>query len=94
MRARADAFPGVLTSIYLGGGTPSLWRPDCIAAAIAAIREHYGAAPRETTIEANPTDCTDANLVAWRAAGIDRVSIGVQSLEPQVLVALGRDHIS
>lgn len=92
MRARADAFPGVLTSIYLGGGTPSLWRPDCIAAAIAAIREHYGAAPRETTIEANPTDCTDANLAAWRAAGIDRVSIGVQSLEPQALVTLGRDH--
>jgi oxygen-independent coproporphyrinogen-3 oxidase len=44
------------------------------------------------TIEANPTDCTDDNLAAWRAAGIGRVSIGVQSLEPQALVTLGRDH--
>ncbi len=93
LEARADAFPGELVSIYLGGGTPSLWRPDCIAAAIAAIRARYGGAlPREVTIEANPTDCTDDNLAAWRAAGIDRVSIGVQSLEPQALVTLGRDH--
>ena len=93
LEARADAFPGELVSIYLGGGTPSLWRPDCIAAAIAAIRARYGhAVPREVTIEANPTDCTDGNLAAWRAAGIDRVSIGVQSLEPQALITLGRDH--
>lgn len=92
LRTRARDFPGPLTSIYLGGGTPSLWRPDCIAAAIGAIRDHYGAAPQEITIEANPTDCTDENLAAWRAAGIDRVSIGVQSLEPQALVTLGRDH--
>lgn len=44
------------------------------------------------TIEANPTDVTDENLAAWRAAGITRVSIGVQSLEAQELVVLGRDH--
>jgi coproporphyrinogen III oxidase-like Fe-S oxidoreductase len=74
------------------GGTPSLWRPDCIAAAIERIRERFGGAPREITIEANPTDCNDANLAAWRAAGIDRISIGVQSYEPRELVALGRDH--
>jgi oxygen-independent coproporphyrinogen-3 oxidase len=79
-------------SIYFGGGTPSLWRPDCIARAIAAICERYGRAPIEVTIEANPTDVTDANLDAWRAAGITRVSIGVQSLEAAELVVLGRDH--
>jgi coproporphyrinogen III oxidase-like Fe-S oxidoreductase len=91
--ARVRDFPGELASIYLGGGTPSLWRPDCIAAVIRAIRDRYGgAAPREVTIEANPTDVTDANLAAWRAAGVDRVSIGVQSLEPGALVTLGRDH--
>lgn len=91
--ARAGDFPGELVSIYLGGGTPSLWRPDCIAAAITAIRARYGGAqPREVTIEANPTDVTDEKLAAWRAAGIDRVSIGVQSLEPGALVTLGRDH--
>ncbi len=44
------------------------------------------------TIEANPTDCTDAQLAAWKDAGITRVSIGVQSLDPQELVTLGRDH--
>lgn len=69
-----------------------MWRPDCLAAAITAIQERYAGAPREITIEANPTDCTDENLAAWRSAGIDRVSIGVQSLEPQALVTLGRDH--
>ena len=93
LEARAGDFPGELASIYLGGGTPSLWRPDCIAAVIGAIRERYGGAvPREVTIEANPTDVTDENLAAWRAAGIGRVSIGVQSLEAGALVTLGRDH--
>jgi coproporphyrinogen III oxidase-like Fe-S oxidoreductase len=92
LELRAGAFTGELVSIYLGGGTPSLWRPDCIAAAIDRIRGRFGGAPREVTIEANPTDCTDRNLAAWRAAGIGRISIGVQSFEPRELVALGRDH--
>jgi oxygen-independent coproporphyrinogen-3 oxidase len=48
--------------------------------------------PREITIEANPTDVTPENLDAWHAAGIDRLSIGVQSLVPDELVLLGRDH--
>jgi oxygen-independent coproporphyrinogen-3 oxidase len=91
--ARAPAFSGELASIYLGGGTPSLWRPACIARALAAIRDRFGgAAPREVTIEANPTDVTAGNLDAWRAAGVGRISIGVQSLEPAELVVLGRDH--
>lgn len=90
--ARADAFPGELVSIYLGGGTPSLWEPDCIAEAIAAIRRRYGATPREITIEANPTDCTPERLGQWRAAGITRVSIGIQSHDPEALIVLGRDH--
>jgi oxygen-independent coproporphyrinogen III oxidase len=92
LELRAGAFTGELVSIYLGGGTPSLWRPDCIAAAIDRIRGRFGGTPREITIEANPTDCTEANLAAWRAAGIGRISIGVQSFEPRELVALGRDH--
>ncbi len=82
---------GNLVSIYLGGGTPSLWRPDCIAAVLDAIRGRHGT-PREITLEANPTDVTPANLDAWRAIGIDRLSIGVQSLSPDELVLLGRDH--
>lgn len=89
--ARAPAFAGPLASIYLGGGTPSLWRADCIARAIAAIRDRFGE-PAEVTIEANPTDVTPANLDGWRAAGIARLSIGVQSLAADELVVLGRDH--
>lgn len=90
---RAPGFAGDLVSIYLGGGTPALWRPDCIEAAITRIREVYGASgPLEITLEANPTDCTDENLARWYAAGVNRLSIGVQSLAQEELVTLGRDH--
>jgi coproporphyrinogen III oxidase-like Fe-S oxidoreductase len=95
LELRAPRFAGELVSIYLGGGTPSLWRPDCVARAISAIRSRWTAAREitpEVTIEANPTDVTPDNLAAWRDAGITRVSIGVQSLQPEELVALGRDH--
>jgi oxygen-independent coproporphyrinogen-3 oxidase len=82
-----------LVSIYVGGGTPSLWEPACLAEAVAAVRAAFGdAAPAEVTIEANPTDCTPERVAAWRAAGVDRISIGMQSLAPADLVALGRDH--
>lgn len=85
---RAGERQGELVSIYFGGGTPSLWDPRCIARAIAAI----GPGAREITLEANPVDCHDDNLAAWRAAGVNRLSIGVQSTAPQELVVLGRDH--
>lgn len=91
LELRGGSFSGELRSIYLGGGTPSLWRPDCIARAIAEVRARYGT-PAEVTIEVNPTDCSDELLAAWREAGITRVSIGVQSFEPEALVTLGRDH--
>jgi oxygen-independent coproporphyrinogen-3 oxidase len=81
-----------LVSIYFGGGTPSLWRSDCLAAVIAHAKARFAHDLREVTIEANPIDCAPAPLAAWRDAGIDRVSIGVQSLEPRELIALGRDH--
>lgn len=88
---RGDAFAGALQSIYFGGGTPSLWRVDCLAAVIERVHERYGTA-REITLEANPTDCTDEQLAAWRGAGITRLSIGVQSFDAQALITLGRDH--
>lgn len=60
---------------------------------IERIRERFGAAgPLEVTIEANPVDCHADHLAAWRAAGVNRISIGVQSLSPRVLTVLGRDH--
>jgi len=65
---------------------------DCIAAVIEQVARRFGGTPREVTIEANPTDCTSENLAGWRAAGIDRISIGVQSFAAEELVVLGRDH--
>lgn len=94
LRARAPAFSGELVSIYLGGGTPSLWAPESLRPVIDGICAHYGRAvgDLEVTLEANPTDVTDANLEAWRAIGVNRLSIGVQSLDAAELVVLGRDH--
>jgi len=89
---RAAFLGRTLVSIYFGGGTPSLWPADCLAEAAAAVKTAFGGTPREVTIEANPVDCTADNLAAWREAGIDRISIGVQSLAARDLVALGRDH--
>jgi len=81
-----------LATIYLGGGTPSWWDPSCVAELIAAIGGQFPGTPREVTIEANPVDCTPARMAAWRAAGITRLSIGVQSYADDELTALGRDH--
>jgi oxygen-independent coproporphyrinogen-3 oxidase len=92
---RAREFAGRrLLSVYFGGGTPSLWPADCLAEALSAVCAAFEAEPGslEVTIEANPVDCTAERMAGWRAAGIDRVSIGVQSLAPGDLVALGRDH--
>jgi oxygen-independent coproporphyrinogen-3 oxidase len=92
---RADTVAGRrLVSIYLGGGTPSLWRPDCLGDVIDAVGRRFGGAgPLEVTLETNPVDCTPGRMASWRAAGITRLSIGVQSLRSDELVTLGRDHV-
>jgi putative oxygen-independent coproporphyrinogen III oxidase len=91
---RAPAFEGLdARSLYLGGGTPSLWDPEEVAALVAAVRARFPFPEGvEVTIEANPESCDRARLLAWRAAGVDRVSIGVQSFDPGVLAKLGRRH--
>lgn len=91
---RAGGFDGLeLVSVYLGGGTPSRWAVEEVAEVLAAVRGRYGAgALREVTIEANPESCDRARLEAWRDAGVNRVSIGVQSFDPGVLAQLGRRH--
>jgi oxygen-independent coproporphyrinogen-3 oxidase len=82
-----------LVSIYFGGGTPSLWEPDCVAAVVRAIRAALPSriAP-EVTLEANPDDLPRERLDAYREAGANRLSIGVQSFAPSQLVVLGRTH--
>lgn len=93
LAARAPAFEGrSLATVYFGGGTPGLWPPEELAAVIAAVRARFPGVPREITLEVNPTDCTPAALRGWLDAGIDRLSIGVQSFDADELVTLGRDH--
>ena len=91
---RAPGFDGLSPeSVYLGGGTPSLWDPDEVAEVLEALRARFPfRAGAETTIEVNPESCDRGRLRALRAAGVNRVSVGVQSFDPGVLAKLGRRH--
>lgn len=89
--ARAGRRP--LASIFFGGGTPSLMAPETVAVLIEDARALFDAAPEiEITLEANPTSVEAAKLRAFRAAGVNRASLGVQSLNEAALRFLGRRH--
>ncbi len=80
-------------TIFFGGGTPSLLEPDEIGRLIAACRGAFALDPgAEITLEANPESVTAARLAAYRAAGVTRVSFGVQSLHDDELARLDRRH--
>jgi putative oxygen-independent coproporphyrinogen III oxidase len=82
-----------LTSIFFGGGTPSLMDPATVAALIDDATRHFS--PTETieiTLEANPTSIELARLADVRAAGVNRISVGIQSLDDAALRQLGRQH--
>jgi oxygen-independent coproporphyrinogen-3 oxidase len=82
-----------LTSIFFGGGTPSLMQPDTVAALIADAKTLFTAADDiEITLEANPTSVEAAALAAFADAGVNRVSLGIQSLRDDALRLLGRQH--
>ncbi len=82
-----------LTSIFFGGGTPSLMPPALVAALLAEAEALWGFAPNiEITLEANPSSVEAANFAALASAGINRVSLGVQSLDDAELRFLGRLH--
>jgi oxygen-independent coproporphyrinogen III oxidase len=78
-------------SLYFGGGTPGLWRADCVERVIREVARHFDA-PSEITVEANPDDLPIDHLARLRDAGVNRLSIGVQSLQPRHLHTLGRLH--
>jgi putative oxygen-independent coproporphyrinogen III oxidase len=86
--------PGrTVSSIFLGGGTPSLMRPQTVAAILDAIGRGWSvAADVEVTLEANPTSVEATRFHGYRAAGVNRVSLGVQALDDASLKALGRMH--
>ena len=85
----AAALPGPPDTVYLGGGTPSLLTPAQAARLISAAAPRPGA---EVTLEANPETVTLERLQGYRAAGVNRLSIGVQSARDSQLRALGRPH--
>jgi oxygen-independent coproporphyrinogen-3 oxidase len=92
--ATAQRIPGrEAVSIFFGGGTPSLMQPATVAAILDAIARHWSVAPdAEVTLEANPTSVEATRFRGYRAAGVNRVSLGVQALDDRALAALGRLH--
>lgn len=80
-------------SIFIGGGTPSLWQPANVARVLDAVARALRVAPRaEVTLEANPGAADASRFAGYRAAGVNRLSMGVQSFEASTLAALGRGH--
>ena len=90
----AALLPGrKLGSIFFGGGTPSLMPPATVAAVIAAAERHWGFEPGiEITLEANPSSVEAARFADLAAAGVNRVSLGLQALDDAALRFLGRAH--
>jgi oxygen-independent coproporphyrinogen-3 oxidase len=82
-----------LASIFFGGGTPSLMAPETVARIIAAAQEHWRFTDDiEITLEANPSSVEAARFAGIAAAGVNRVSLGLQALDDRALAFLGRAH--
>lgn len=95
LERRRDDFPGRrLASLYFGGGTPSLFDPTSIARLIEAVQDAFEPADDriETTLELNPSTTEIGRLPGFRAVGVDRLSIGIQSFDDAQLKRLGRAH--
>jgi putative oxygen-independent coproporphyrinogen III oxidase len=92
--ATAARIPGrTVSTIFFGGGTPSLMQPVTVATLIEAVAAAWRMAPdAEITLEANPTSVEADRFRGYRAAGVNRVSLGVQALDDRALAALGRTH--
>ncbi|MEO3427798.1 radical SAM family heme chaperone HemW [Pelagibius sp. CAU 1746] len=85
--------PREVTSVFFGGGTPSLMPPETVAAVIDKIDALWGLAPgTEITLEANPTSAEAESFAGFARAGVNRLSLGVQALNDEALKFLGRQH--
>jgi len=92
-----EALPKVwgrrIVSIFIGGGTPSLFSPESIDALLSGVRARLQVAPdAEVTLEANPGTVEAARFRGFRGAGVNRISLGIQSFDDRMLSALGRIH--
>src|SRR5687768_10184322 len=94
LRHEAEQLPGrKLSSIFFGGGTPSLMPPETVAAVIGEAEKYWGFTPGvEITLEANPSSVEAARFADLASAGVNRVSLGLQSLDDRALRFLGRAH--
>jgi oxygen-independent coproporphyrinogen-3 oxidase len=92
--ANAALTPGrAVTSVFLGGGTPSLMKPETVGGVLEAIARRWTIADNaEITLEANPSSAEAGRFRGYRAAGVNRLSLGVQALDPAALKFLGRLH--
>ena len=81
-----------VTTVFWGGGTPGLLAPADLSRLAALVRARTGGTPREWTVELAPASVTDARLSVLKDAGVTRISMGVQSFQPALLEALGRQH--
>jgi oxygen-independent coproporphyrinogen-3 oxidase len=91
--AATDGVAGAADTIYFGGGTPSLLEPDEIARIVEACESAFDVSQdREVTMEANPESVSEARLAAFRRAGVNRLSFGVQSFRDEELLRLSRLH--
>ncbi|MGC8627092.1 MAG: radical SAM family heme chaperone HemW [Acidimicrobiales bacterium] len=89
----ADQGVGPVSSVYFGGGTPSLLPAEMLLGVLDDLAESAGLAPAaEVTVECNPDTVTPELLRSYRAGGVTRLSFGVQSMVPHVLASLGREH--
>lgn len=92
-RYAEETYRRTVTSIFFGGGTPSLMEPDIIGEIIKTIRKCWVVDEHlEVTIEANPSSAEINKFEAYRSSGANRISIGVQSLKDEALLFLGREH--
>lgn len=85
-------WPRRVTTVFWGGGTPGLLAPRDLARLAEIVRARCGGEPREWTVEMAPASVTAARLAVLRDAGVTRISMGVQSFQPELLDALGRQH--
>lgn len=90
---RKTELKSAVQTIYFGGGTPSLLTPAELKKLFETIQKHYELGPNpEITLEANPEDINEENLLSWRQLGINRLSIGVQTLSSDTLTWMNRAH--
>jgi len=89
---QGGAGPRRIATVFWGGGTPGLLRAPDLERLGRAVLRHTGGAPREWTVELAPATVTADRLAVLRALGVTRISLGVQSFEPALLEALGRQH--